>query len=353
MLKRLVLILLMTLLFGAVMLGPVQSQATDLLSLEKPGPYEVYNTEMTFVDAKRDNWELKTTIWYPAYPAQGTPLFRGSKLLKDVPPDRTGAPYPLIIYSHGWMGSPTDMASLMGHLASYGYVVAGPSHHDYQADHAYVDRPLDILTVLDGLSNLMDGDLAGMIDANNVGLMGSDTGAETTLQMIGLMYDPIHHESWCAEHENLTTTDCFVSFQKTSDYRAQLGLEDLPDGRWQPFGDDRIHAALAIAPCTFPLITEDMLAELSTPVMFVYGAADTVCDYEGNAVRSYTGLTLEDRYLVTLLYTDHFPSPNTLLPFVPAFFGLYVQGNEDFATALTAEQAEHIHGVVWGPYAGD
>ena len=39
-----------------------------------------------------------------------------------------------------------------------------------------------------------------------------------------------------------------VDFDAIAAYRAQLGLQDLPDGTWAPFGDERIRAVLAMAP---------------------------------------------------------------------------------------------------------
>ena len=93
----------------------------------------------------------------------------------------------------------------MAHLASQGYVVAAPQHHDTDPQrHEHVDRPLDILTVLDGLAAVEDGDLAGMIipiqlDSWMVG------GGAASLQMLRLESDPVHGASWCAEHADLST----------------------------------------------------------------------------------------------------------------------------------------------------
>ena len=113
----------------------------------------------------------------------------------DAPPDPSGAPYPLIVYSRGW-NTGGEMLETMAHLASQGYVVAAPQPHDTDPPrHEYVDRALDIITVLDELAAITDGDLAGMIDTDNVGLMGWDRGAEASLQMLGLQSDPNYYET--------------------------------------------------------------------------------------------------------------------------------------------------------------
>lgn len=69
MIKRLSLMIVWLLPLGAltIMVGTAQAQEIELPSLTEPGPYDVYHTEMTFVDEVRGDWALKTLIWYPAY----------------------------------------------------------------------------------------------------------------------------------------------------------------------------------------------------------------------------------------------------------------------------------------------
>ena len=204
-----------------------------------------------------------------------------------------------------------------------------------------------------------EGDLAGMIDTDNVGLMGWSQGGEAVFQMLGLLRDPVYYTSWCADHPDLGTGDCrFVPLEETSAYRAQLGLTNAPNGEWAPFGDERIHAVLAMSPGDFPLTNEDMLAAVATPTMILHGTQDELCDYEGNAVRTYTHLGTEDRYLISLINSSHdvfYTTQKIPQHFATAFFGYYLQGDETYAPYLTPEGLPDwpFPRLVWGPYEDD
>jgi predicted dienelactone hydrolase len=357
--KRVIFVLLILTLAGPA--TSTAAQETTLPPLTDPGPYGVGLQVMTFVDKSRGDWQLQTYIWYPVDKTKGTPLMSGSLVLKDAPPDRSSAPYPLIVYSHAWTMSPAQLSETMELLASRGYVVAAPWHHDTQpARNELVDRPLDIRVVLDRLAAITDGDLAGMIDTNNVGLMGYSQGADTVLQMLGLLRDPVYYASWCADHPDLKTLECdppqsVGPLDEITAYRAQLGLQTTPDGQWAPFSDERVRAVLAMAPCDFPLTTEDMLASVTAPTMILHGTKDMTCDYEGNAVRTYTHLGTEDRYLISVINGLHniFGSQQKVPQhFATAFFGYYLQGDKTYQPYLTPDHLPAWPGLelAWGPY---
>lgn len=365
MLRRLtlVVVLIVVFVFPNVTALTVVAQTADYPLLTEPGPYGVRLKIMTFVDKTRGDWKLETAVLYPADKTKGTPVMPDSLLLKDAPPDKTGAPYPLIIYSHGWQSSSGELMNVKAQLASQGYVVVAPSHHDTDPRiHEFVDRPLDILLVLDELAVIKEGDFAGMIDTDNVGLIGYSQGATTSLQMLGLLSDPVSYVAWCKQHTEITTFDCsFINLEKIEAYRAQLGLNNLPDGRWAPFGDKRIRAVLAMAPCGFPLTSEDMLASATTPMMILHSNNDASCDYEGNAVRTYTHIGSKDRYLISVVNGSHevFNTPEFSEHFATAFFGYYLKGDETYQPYLTPEHmperlpAWSPFKLVWGIYEGE
>lgn len=360
------------LLMLSISFGAVQSQGAELPPLTELGPYEIGLTNVKLVDSQRTDWELNVFVWYPADKSGGRPVMPDLLARRDAPPDKSGAPYPLIIYSPGWSGGPIRLSEVIEPLVSHGYVVAGIDHNDTSPIRfELVDRPLDILLVLDSLAAVTDGDLAGMMNTQDVGLMGYSQGADAVLQMVGLLRDPVHYTTWCAEpHAELKTTECAPSvmvvgfrvgqwpFAEITEYRTQLGLENTSDGRWAPFGDPRIRAVLAMAACDFPLTTEDMLAEVTTPTMLIHGTADVLCDYEGNAVRTYTHLGSEDRYLVTLVDGDHLDLlnwPKVPQHFATAFFGYYLQGDDTYQSYLTPEAVPtwDIPKLAWGPFERD
>src|SRR5205807_2035617 len=46
----------------------------------------------------------------------------------DATPDRSSAPYPVILWSHASTGQPWNSTFFTTHLASYGFVVIAPPH---------------------------------------------------------------------------------------------------------------------------------------------------------------------------------------------------------------------------------
>ena len=104
--KRLVFLLSLSLMFVvlSVFVGAAQAQSTGLPPLTEPGPYGVGIKILHLVDPSRENWTLDTYVWYPADKTDATPVMRGHLVLRDALPNRSDAPYPLIIFSHGWMG---------------------------------------------------------------------------------------------------------------------------------------------------------------------------------------------------------------------------------------------------------
>ncbi len=365
MFKRLVLVLILIVLLVLpnVAASTVEAQTSDFPALTVPGPYGVRLKIMTFVDKSRGDWKLETAVLYPADKTKGTPVMPDSLILRDAPPDKTGAPYPLIIYSHEWVSSSGELMNVKAQLASYGYVVVAPSHHDTTpSTHEFVDRPLDIQLVLHELVAIKEGDLTGMIDMENIGLMGFGLGADASLQMLGLLSDPVSYSAWCKQHPEITTLDCStINLEKTKTYRDQLGLANLLDGRWAPFDNTGIRAALVMAAGDFPLTTEDMLASVTIPTMILHGSKDENCDYKGNAVRTYTHLGSKDRYLISVVNGSHavFNTPELSEHFATAFFGYYLKGDESYLPYLTPEHIpEHLPNwspfkLVWGIYEGE
>jgi len=147
----------------------------------QPGELGVESYETTFVDESRatsangdfpgaSSRQLNGTVWHPA--------------------QSEGAPYPLIVYSHGFTSSRLGGAYLAEHLASLGYVVAavdypltnfaapgGPNVRDV------VNQPGDVSFIIDTLlsDNTTEGHpLRGLVDPDRIGATGISLGGLTT-----------------------------------------------------------------------------------------------------------------------------------------------------------------------------
>src|SRR5690242_7302257 len=62
-------------------------------------------------------------IWYPARPAQATPTDSATQAAAGVAPN-SDALRPLLVFSHGNGGEPTNYSQILTYFASQGYVVA-------------------------------------------------------------------------------------------------------------------------------------------------------------------------------------------------------------------------------------
>ena len=99
--------------------GPQQLKSDSAsIGWLQAGPYSAGSAEFVFIDESRPTDESRgnpgkpnrtfpTTIWYPE-DAKGT--------------------LPLIVHSHGIVSTRNELAYLMEHLASYGYVVAAADY---------------------------------------------------------------------------------------------------------------------------------------------------------------------------------------------------------------------------------
>lgn len=153
-------------------------------------------TTLSLVDATRPtsangdvpaqpNRRMDVEVWYPAATAPTATEGR------DIPLDRSGGPYPLIIFAHGLSAFARQSAEYTTQLASHGYVVAAPGFPQSRIDTsggarlgAILDQPADVSFVIDELLKLSvarDGILAGAIDAAHVGMTGHSLGGLTTM----------------------------------------------------------------------------------------------------------------------------------------------------------------------------
>lgn len=151
----------------------------------------------TFVDSHRStpahgpdpalpSRTLVTTIWYPA---AGTPSSGGP--VPGATADRSGGPYPLIVFAHGLGATPQVYEALLSRWAAAGYVVAAPlfpltngtTPGGTDPDDVF-NQPGDVSYVISSVLNASTqsgGTLAGLVDAHEVGVAGHSEGAITTL----------------------------------------------------------------------------------------------------------------------------------------------------------------------------
>jgi dienelactone hydrolase len=239
-----------------------------------PGPFPVGVTTMNFTDASRPTMSngtfpgaptrsLVTEVWYPAAGGAGV----AGQETRDAPLAGMEEPYPLIVYSHGFLSTRLGGAYLARGLASRGYVVAAP---DFPLTNInapggpnlddVVEQPNDVRFLIDRLLILSDTPgslLSGGIDADRIGLVGLSLGAMTTM---------------------LAT------------YHPALR-------------DPRVQAAAVLAGpgCIF---TAAFYGNRRVPLLLVHGDIDAIVPYAENAVLAYQEAP-PPKYLLTLVGGSH------------------------------------------------
>ena len=365
--------------FLLVMLGlivaPVAAQTTPPFPFAQPGSYPVGLRLVRLVDTDRNSRNVDIAIWYPAIVPDkpdkqqsilGDPSHWG--WLKAVP-DLQDAPYPLILYSHHFTGSYLDFRTLDILLASHGYVVVGLNHADDTVQNAFVNRPIDVLFAIDQFAAMTTGDLAGLMDTNNVGVMGDSLGGYTALMMTGARIDPASASTLGAapqvasdysDHDPRTffgdwNWDNLTAFRTSLTSLPPLSGNDL----WPPFTDPRIHAALMLSPCFAPLFGKHGLATATVPSLVVGGSRDIDCPYQQDDAYIFANLGSQDRYLLSVVNDGHVPGMREAVftQLYTAFFNVYLKGQQDDAQYLTAHYVDSVEtqlkrGLVWGVYNG-
>ncbi|HMP28819.1 MAG TPA: dienelactone hydrolase, partial [Saprospiraceae bacterium] len=161
--------------------------------------------------------KLKIEIWYPTDKRDGeNPIEKYEEVMgssndtkrpiipftflgrakRDAPIAKSNEKFPLIIVSHGYLGSRYLMTYLTENLASKGYIVVSIDHMESTFRDAggftstLLNRSKDVLFILNqmALINTNDTNYKGRIDVNNTGLIGYSMGGYGVLNVAGAGY---------------------------------------------------------------------------------------------------------------------------------------------------------------------
>lgn len=270
---------------------------------------------------------LKLEIWYPASMPdrekelviyeEERPLRNDSarriikynftgRALRDATPDTKQGAFPLLIVSHGYVGSRLLMTYLTENLASKGYVVVAIDHMESTYTDAggfqstLLNRPGDILFVLNQVGELSkpgsNSFLSGLVDANKTALIGYSMGGYGVLNAAGAGYSP-----------NLVTM--FGSMTGGSKAIEALCMNNPA---YKTLYDSRIKAVVAFAPWGMQRNIWDSvgLKGLKVPTFFIAGSLDDISGYEKGTRAIFNGAVNADRYLLTYMNARHNVAPN-------------------------------------------
>lgn len=140
----------------------------------------------------------RTLITYVRYPAQGPP--NGADVA-NAPPARAAAPFPLVVFGHGFAVTPEPYAGLMRAWARAGYVVAAPVFPLENAnapggpdESDLPNQPADMSVVISRLlaaARAPTGRLSGLIAPREIAVTGQSDGGDSAL---GAAYGPRYRD---------------------------------------------------------------------------------------------------------------------------------------------------------------
>jgi predicted dienelactone hydrolase len=338
------------------------------LEVVDPGRIDVLDTTRG-AEARRYDRPLTLEVWYPAdlpdgaiaagtydyVTRDGTPSPVKGRAVRDAEPAARGAPYPLVVLSHGYPGHRLQLAHFGEHLASHGYVVVSIDHTESTfADQAafastLYHRPLDQGFVVDEMARraaAQEGFVRGLVDASRTGIIGYSMGGYGLLNLLGAGFTEASTRSWIAPPNGL------------------LSERQAGHAAFEASIDPRIRAGIAIAPWGMPMGFWDAegLSGIETPVLFMAGSADDVSGYARGARVLFEGAVHAERYLLTFEHAGHDAAALNPLPgeawdagaygtyaaaladivwrnnvaqhFATAFLGVHLQGDEAMARYL-------------------
>lgn len=329
------------------------------LPLSAFGSYAVGVRIVRMQDLQRDKVVINTTIWYPA--------LVGEDGKATSTPDMSGAPYPLVIYSHGAQSNPSEAMDngVAPALVSHGFVVTSMLHHTEASPTSFIDRPLDIVLVLNKLATLEKGDLVGLIDTDHVGVTGHSFGGYTSIVAGGARINPVTIKQILSsplDPKDPTDWRQWFPDWNWNDF-SQYGKRFMKvddDNLWPAITDERIRAVMPIAEVDPELFGEAGLAAVTKPVFIMAATKDPYNPYQTRIVNPYQQLGTTDHYLLTFVGEDHeFAFSPHIMPvvdhFAVAYFGYYLQGKQEYAQYLTEDYTKSLSGydnLVWGIYDG-
>ena len=270
---------------------------------------------------------LKLEVWYPAIVPEGVidqvtyiesrgvpddpknPFVQFSfsgRALRDATPEKDGAPYPLIIVSHGYVGSRLLMTYLTENLASKGYVVVSIDHLEstYQDAGGFhstlLNRSMDIMYVLEQIAAMgtpgSKSFLSGIVNADMTGLVGYSMGGFGVLNAAGAGYS----------QKIVSLFSAMTGGSKAIEVLTANNPEYILSR------DPRIKAVVAFAPWGMERGAWDPegLKGLKVPTFFVAGSMDDISGYEKGTRAIFEGLVNSDRYLLTYVNARHNVAPN-------------------------------------------
>ncbi len=272
-------------------------------------------------DASNTNRVLEGFIWYPAQPNTGQGIMqyglgkRSQAAVESAVPERNGAPYPLIIFSHGYGSIAAQSTFLVEHLAAHGFVVISINHPGStfgDTDSAtgltlgWYTRPRDVMQMI-AWAERQNADpqsvFYGMLALDQIGVSGHSYGGYTALAAGGAQLDFRALAAYCAAEDLGFDFACLA--QRAEPILAPILSTDTATQTLALPHDPRVAAVLALAPFNAPIMGEKGLAAVRAPTFVMVGTADSVTPPERDAYRVYEQISSTQKALLSFEGAEH------------------------------------------------
>ena len=335
--KKLIVVLVIAIIAGITVLMFHESESTE--TFPPDGPYPV---SVKVLDVEFEGRLMPVMVWYPKPESSAGPYVYNTKIKGaagyDSPTPGKGAPYPMIVFSHGIGECGCMSVYYTENLASHGYVVVAPDHEDSMMCHIkgepdisfgelsvaavkslgdlyaiveilfkdYLEerdfdfsyRPREIKTVIDRALKWNSDPasfLYGMIDPEKIGMTGHSLGGFTSLAIGGLPFHcggSVDEEKCASANKGIESVDtcCIESIAKMED-PLQLS-------------DSRVKAILPMGPAVFFPELEKAATELRVPMMIITGD-DKRAEVPWEPVSALYENAPAPKFLIRLKSTDH------------------------------------------------
>lgn len=253
---------------------PILLCASTAAALERP----VGLRHLKLEDASRDDRPVWVDLFYPAAAgSEERPMSFGlvGSYAWEAEIAQSEEPLPIVLLSHGALGSARNYSWLTRALAERGFVVIGVSHFEESwlygptsVDPGAVlrlwQRPLDLSFALTRVLELPE--LAGRLTADEIAAVGHSSGGNTVIALAGPRFDPERMARYCQSDDANGDRGCSYATPEARERPIAVAATES-------YLDARVRAVVALDPAVGPGYSAESLSVVEIPVLIV-GAAD-------------------------------------------------------------------------------
>lgn len=269
---------------GVTLVALVACQA--LVAQDQAGTrYRAGYETLRITDPAR-NRPIQLDVWYPSDGDETAHRYGLSSGRVAAGAPVAAGRFPVVLLSHGALGSASNYSWIAERLARAAFVVVGVSH--FGESRAFGEDTVNVASVADLGNRTRDFSFAldfavqrskwaGSVDVARVGALGHSLGGATAALLAGGLYRAQGMAAFCTSKEASTDRGC--------GYRSGAAT---PPVTAPPIADSRVRALVLLDPALGPGFDKAGLARVKAPALVVGSVANDFMPFALNAGR-YAG----------------------------------------------------------------